>query len=472
MIMYQRQFLKIQPQTTAHLAQTMSLLSMNNGELNQEIEKMLNENPALERTTEWRCPQCKRILTEGQACPICSNQKNKGIEESIVFLSTRSDFQYSGNIDSNDDFTADEYATQAETLPEYILRQIVYDLEQDDRKIAAYLLTLLDEDGFIQESEASTAQYFHVAISKIASIRNVIKRTNPIGVGSATPEEAMLMQLEVLSEKNDIPQYYFKIISDDLEKLSKKDYREIAKILNIHIEQVKEAEKFILNNLNPYPGRASWGTNQRNQIASKDVYTKPDIIVSYLNNDPAMQLMVEILLPYAGNLEINSIYKNAMKITDEDKRKELKADFDKANLFIKCLQQRNNTMRRLLEKIAKYQNKFIRNGDKYIFPMTRAVLAKELEVHESTISRAVSNKSIQMPNGKIIPLAKFFDRSLGIRTELMEIIKKEDKNKPLSDTKITEILNKRGHVLARRTVAKYRLMEGILPAYMRKESNK
>jgi RNA polymerase sigma-54 factor len=125
-------------------------------------------------------------------------------------------------------------------------------------------------------------------------------------------------------------------------------------------------------------------------------------------------------------------------------------------------------MRRLLEKIANYQVSFIRNGEKYLTPITRASLAKELEVHESTISRAVSNKSIQMPDGKIVPLSKFFDRSLGIRSELKEIIQKENKKKPLSDSKLTEMLNERGYDLARRTIAKYRAMENIFPAHMRK----
>ena len=125
----------------------------------------------------------------------------------------------------------------------------------------------------------------------------------------------------------------------------------------------------------------------------------------------------------------------------------------------------------MMEKITKYQVKFIRKGDKFIHPITRADLAEELEVHESTISRAVANKSLQLPDGKIVPLSKLFDRSLGIRTELKEIIAKENKKKPLSDSKIAEILNQQGYDLARRTVAKYRAMEGIDPAYMRKKQH-
>ncbi len=127
-------------------------------------------------------------------------------------------------------------------------------------------------------------------------------------------------------------------------------------------------------------------------------------------------------------------------------------------------------MQRLLEKITLYQKAFINKGEKYINPMTRASLAKELGLHESTISRAVSNKTVQMPGGRIIPLAKFFDRSLGVRAELKEIIEEENLKNPLSDTKIADKLKERGYKVARRTVAKYRSMEGILPAHMRKKA--
>ncbi|MEW6651700.1 MAG: RNA polymerase sigma-54 factor, partial [Chloroflexota bacterium] len=110
----------------------------------------------------------------------------------------------------------------------------------------------------------------------------------------------------------------------------------------------------------------------------------------------------------------------------------------------------------------------ILHGDRHIKPLTRASLAHELEVHESTISRAVSNKTVQLPNKKIIPLANFFDRSLNVRTALRDIISGE-KN-PFSDSQLARLLAQKGYDVARRTVAKYRAMEGILPAHMRRAS--
>ena len=467
--MYQRQFQKIQHQTTAHLAQTMTLLSMNNGELGQEIDKILNENPALEMNTERRCPQCKRKLVPDQMCPVCSRPKTNDSGESIVFLSQSSDFYKPGERYSEDSFSDDEMSTELQNLSEYVLRQIVFDLEEVDRTIAAYLINLLDEDGFIEEEEISTAQYFHVSIDKIQEIKNIIKPADPIGVGSGSPEEAMITQLEILGENQDIPEFVKEIIINCLELLSKKNFEAISKKLNISEELIKNAAEFITNNLNPFPARAYWGTTRNPTADVPSVFIKPDAIIQLMNNDPNLPLIVEVILPYTGTLEINSLYKQAVQEAENEKKGDLKSDLDTASLFIKCLQQRNNTMQRLMEKVSNYQKTFINQGEKYLYPMTRAELAKELDVHESTISRAVANKSVQMPDGRIIPLSKFFDRSLSVRAELKEIIDAESTEKPLSDAKIKDILEERGYEVARRTVAKYRSMEGILPAYLRRK---
>jgi RNA polymerase sigma-54 factor len=467
--MYQRQFQK-QQQTTAHLAQTMTLLSMNNGELSQEIEKVLNENPALEMDLERRCPHCKRLLLPEQICPVCSNPKSTKVDESIVFLSPSRDFYKPGDRFRDEYLSGEEISANYENLAEYVLRQLVFDLDQEDRKIAAFLLNLVNEDGFILEEDISTAQYFHVPITRIQKIRNIIKRADPIGVGSSTPEEALGTQLEILGETQDIPKYLKNIISEELDLLSKRNYGAISRKLAIPESSVKKAADFISKNLNPFPARAYWGSVRNPTADIPSVYINPDVIIQLLNNNPDLPLIVEVILPYPGTLEINALYKQAIKQANTEKKNDLKSDFNKANLFIKCLQQRNNTMQRLLEKITFYQKAFINKGEKYINPMTRASLAKELGLHESTISRAVSNKTVQMPGGRIIPLAKFFDRSLGVRAELKEIIEEENLKNPLSDTKIADKLKERGYKVARRTVAKYRSMEGILPAHMRKKA--
>jgi RNA polymerase sigma-54 factor len=127
-------------------------------------------------------------------------------------------------------------------------------------------------------------------------------------------------------------------------------------------------------------------------------------------------------------------------------------------------------MVRMLQLLTKLQRQFILKGDEHLLPMTRSSLAKILDLHESTVSRAVADKAVQMPCGKITPLSRFFDRSLQIRTVLKQII--EEEGTPLSDTDLVKELAQHGYSVARRTVAKYRSMEGILPAHLRMKKSK
>ena len=122
-------------------------------------------------------------------------------------------------------------------------------------------------------------------------------------------------------------------------------------------------------------------------------------------------------------------------------------------------------MRRLMQSLVTQQNQFILNGDRHLIPITRAKVAKEIGVHESTVSRAVAHKSVALPDGRIIPLSRFFDRSLAIRDRIKEIIKNE--SRPLTDDQIATLLRQANVCIARRTVAKYRSIEGILPARLR-----
>jgi RNA polymerase sigma-54 factor len=154
-----------------------------------------------------------------------------------------------------------------------------------------------------------------------------------------------------------------------------------------------------------------------------------------------------------------------MKQMEQDKTEEWRSDIEKANLLIKCIQQRSNALKLLLEKLVVIQKDYILHGDMKMNPLTRAEIAAMLDMHESTISRAVSNKTVQLPSKKIVPLSIFFDRSLAHRTLIKQMIEAEDH--PLSDSEIQAMLKEKGIEIARRTVAKYRSMEGILPGNLR-----
>lgn len=454
----------IRPLTTAHLAQTMTLLSLTADELQQQIESELASNPALEMIEERRCPKCNRLLSNREICPVCSRPSNVQTDEPIVFVSPRDDF-YSGKGISEEDLPEDNTSAVTEDLPTYVLRQIAPELNQQDRAIAAYLLTHLDDDGFLTISLAEVAQYHHIPLSKVQEVVTLIQHADPIGVGSANPQEALLIQLEVLGETEEIPPLAEEMIKKGMNLLSRHQFSELAHLLQTSLRNVHTVADFIGKNLNPYPGRSYWGDSRQPIDKPSNIYHQPDIIISYLNDNPESTMVVEIIMPLRGTLRVNPLFKQALHEVKDDKIGEWKSDLERASLFVKCLQQRNHTMERLMSRIVTLQHEFILHGEGVLKPITRAQLAVELEVHESTISRAVSNKAVQLPNGKIIPFAKFFDRSLHIRTALQGIISQE--THPLSDTELVILLAERGFNVARRTVAKYRAMEGILPAHLR-----
>jgi len=462
MLQYQYQVHK--PLTTAHLAQTMTLLSLSAFELKQQIDSELASNPALEIIEERRCPHCKRVLPDNGVCPICSRPMNKNEDEPIVYVSPMEDFiPRSDYVES--DYPDEPMSAMTDDLTTYVIKQIAPELTKEQQLIAVHLLTNLDDDGFLSVNLMEVARYFHVPISTIEEVQKIIQLADPIGVGSKNPQQALLVQLEVISDSKPIPEYAYEIIKDFMDLMSKRQYSEIAKRLNVSIQRVEKIVEFISVNLNPFPARSHWGTVRNPSSSETNVYHRPDVMISFSDNEKKSQLIVEIVMPYSGTLQVSPLYKQTIKETDAELKDAMKGDLEKASLFVKCLQQRNHTMQRLMHELVKIQKSYLTKGEKFLKPITRASLAEELEVHESTISRAVSGKSVQLPNKKIVPLAAFFDRSLSARTILREIVSGE--TKPLSDTEIQKKLDERGIQVARRTVAKYRAMEGILPAHLR-----
>ena len=468
--MFQIQSQSLRPLTTAHLAQTMTLLQMNADELAQKIERELSQNPALELLEERRCPTCKRRLVDPGPCPVCTRPVHAEPEAPIVFVSAREDF-YQGprgatRAYDRDDFLDDDLSAGGEDLPTYVMRQIAFEIDPEDRAIAAHLLTSLDEDGLLPLTVFEISRYHHVPPARIEAVLRLIRRADPVGVGSRSVEEALLTQIEVLSETRQVPPLAERAIREGLPLLSRRQHAELAKLLGCSLAEAEEIARFIGTNLNPYPGRAHWGDIHQGSDSAPEVYNQPDILLYPLDEREDSPLVVEIISSTRGTLRINPLFKQAIHSASAEMLEKWKTDLEQANLLIKCIQQRNNTIQRMMAYLAKQQRDFILKGDQFLQPLTRAKVAEELGVHESTISRAVSGKTVQLPNRRIIPLERFFDRSLHIRAIIRMIVREEQKT--LTDSQIAARLAERGHRVARRTVAKYRAMEGILPAHLRR----
>lgn len=460
--MLQIQDQSLRPLTTAHLAQTMSLLALSNLELRDKVLAELAENPALELLEERVCPSCHRRLPSDAPCSFCSLQT--GADEPIVFLSPR-EAASPPKMTSQDGERPEQDLAAPEDLALYMLQQLASDILPSDRYLAAYVLSSLDDDGFIQDPPQIIARSTRSELSQVQRVLDLISHADPPGLATLGPRDALLVQLDLLDPEDAITQLARRILTEAFAELGRREFDRIAHKLGVSVKKVRQTAAFIQENLNPYPARAFWGSGRQPQEADPNVYHSPDIQVSQNASNGNGQLVVEIFAPVSGWLRVNPMFRQAMTEKSQDVSDEWTRHIERASLFVKCMQQRNNTMRRLMELLTSEQREFILLGDRHLKPMTRARLAKEIGVHESTVSRAVSHKAIGLPDGRIIPLNRFFDRSLSIRDRIREIIDEEPK--PFTDDEIVGILRRDGIHVARRTVAKYRAIESILPARLR-----
>lgn len=459
---YQR--LTQRPVVTAHLAQTMSLLEMTRQELHEKLTGDLADNPALELLEERRCPTCGRALGGARLCSVCSYAGNLTPEEPLVFVAHAADFATPGPY--RDEYTpVEEYSAEIEDLPTFVARQVVPELSAGEHTIATFILSSLNDDGLLTVPVAEIAMHQRAPISRVEAVQRKIQLCEPLGVGSSTHQEALLIQLEALAESRPVEPLAHVAVREALPLLTRNHADKLARQLNISLPKARRLIQFISENLNPYPASAYWGGARHAASAAPPRYTHPDAVISCTDLGKGPCLQVEILWPLRGTLRVNPELQEAARNAPSERAAEWLEMVERANLLVKCLNQRNHTLARLLTLLAKYQREFILYGPAHILPLTRARLAEELNLHESTISRAVAGKAVQLPSGQIIPLSRFFERSLNVRTALRTIIEQEEK--PLSDTKLVRLLAEQGFEVARRTVAKYRAMEGILPAHQR-----
>ena len=297
---------------SAHLAQTMTLLGLTLEELQQKIDSELASNPALELMEERICPMCKRPLPPRGPCPICSQPASSESQDPIVFISPREDF-YTGSASSTSEVPEEPFVSELIDLPSYVLRQAAADLPTEDRVVAAYILTHLDEDGFLTTTALEVARYHHRLPSEITALIEKLKRYDPVGVCSANPIEAMLAQVEVLSETMNVPAYTREVVSKYLHQMSQHHYAEIAHALMTSTQQIQKVAAFISENLNPFPARAHWGDVRSPNNNDSQVFHQPDILIYHLNENPANPLVVEIILPIRGTLRVNPLFKSSLK---------------------------------------------------------------------------------------------------------------------------------------------------------------
>lgn len=449
---------------SAALTQTMRLLALPQAALQAEIEAALAENPVLALRPLHHCPGCGRPTPQKGLCPACRGSCDG---EPIVFLVPAEDFRPPAPPPETFEAHQDPLTPpQNVTLAEYVLRQIAPDLADEERPIAAAILVNLDDDGLLSVPLVEIAFQLQVPLRRVRAVLERIQQADPLGVGSPSPQEAMLVQLRALAERGPVPPHVEAALRLGLEWLQPHRLPALARRLGISRRAAREVLEFIQANLTPYPGRMAWGDLHQGRPAPMALPTTPDIVFSLPEGQPEGPLVVEVLTP-GLRLYIPPEVRQALR-TSDSANGEARSALEGAALLLKSLRQRAHTLAQLARLLAREQRAFILQGPRYLHPMTQAEAAQRLGVHESTISRAVADKFAQLPDGRLIPLSQFFDRSLPARALLREIIAAE--THPLSDAELARRLSAAlGYRVARRTVTKYRALEGIPPAHLRRE---
>ncbi|HET7010403.1 MAG TPA: hypothetical protein VFI11_06475 [Anaerolineales bacterium] len=460
--MLQVQDQSLRPLTTAHLAQTMSLLALSNLELRERVLAEIAANPALEIVEDRVCPTCHRRLPGAGPCPSCSSRAPD--DNLVVFLSPRESIRRSAST-SLDDTPPDLEPAAPEDLALHVLGQLAGQLAEEDRPLAAFILSSLDEEGFLQDPPAIIARANRASLEQVERVLYLISHADPAGLATQGPRQALLAQLDLLPQEDSSVRLARKLLEEHFSELGRREFERMALAIGSTVAKVKQAAALIHDKLTPYPSRSFWRSGRQAAPVDPNVYHSPDIQISNSSNGDEDALVVEIFAPLAGWLRVNPLFRQSLPEAEEGQSEAWTRHLERASLFVKCLQQRNNTMRRLMQSLVARQRGFIRHGDRFLTPITRAGIAAEIGVHESTVSRAVAHKSVALPDGRIIPLTRFFDRSLSVRDRIKEIVDVEPR--PLTDDEIAAMLRKDGVRVARRTVAKYRAIEGILPARLR-----
>ncbi len=444
----------------ANLTWTMQLLHMTLGELETEISKVLEKNPALQRVEQLRCPECDKPVA-AFPCRSCLRKKLQSAEDGpIVYLSpTTQSTSYNSDVDPQDALY--ESVQQQVSLEEHILKQVGPALNDAERKVAVHILCDLDEHGFWQGTPAHLVHTMRVRLPVIHSVLQKIQRCDPVGVACGSVNECLELQLELIENERQVPPYTAIILHEHLSHLSRGDYRAIASKLKTTVPSVQRAADFIHRNLTPYPAEAWTGSENTNRT-----FTKADVNIQLNEHEEDGPLMVEIY-SHSGWLRVDPNFQKMLKqLPNETEKERWRGMVEQAALFAKCIKQRNNAMRQIMSIVVRKQRDYIVNGNAAAISLTRASIAKQIGVHESTVSRAIANKTARLPSGQIVDMAVFFDRSLAVREAVKSIVLEE--GKPLTDQQISGLLLDRyNYSVARRTVAKYRTMLGILPASLR-----
>jgi RNA polymerase sigma-54 factor len=396
------------------------------------VENELCANAALERLDAGDCPICRG--TWRTRCPVCSVPTPRGTVNGFA-----------------------DVADTAMTEPNIhaLLRAVRMETSAADAPIVEGLIDSLDQHGLLDQSCAEIAAEIGVAESAVARVLDVLRRCGPPGVGAFSITECLLLQLHAL-DLDDVPARLARaVITDHLPALARGHFTSIARTLGVSRAEVEQVLDLIRRQLRPYPAFDG-------NAPAPSSYVVPDVVVRQ-HNEIAGAFTVDLVEPAVTRLGVRRDARH--KAPGASAPDAAEASVPKAKSFLAQLHDRWDTLRRVAEYTIERQQEFLVHGATALKPLTRTEVAAALDLHESTVSRAVADKYALLPDRTIIPLSRFFGVSGGIDAELRKLLESADG--PMSDQRLADGLREAGYPIARRTVAKHRARLGITAAPMR-----
>lgn len=367
---------------------------------------------------------------------------------------------------NEDDYERPEVVVNSMT--DYLIEQLNY-LPLDDKQfqVGKYLIWNIRDDGYLDESLTleNVSEIFDYPVEKVEEILKKIHFFDPVGIGSRNLQECLITQLLDKKNSSDLT---ITIIKDYFEEFKNKRYDKLMNALEIDSTQLKK-ELEIISKLNPKPGEG--------KLTIKDDYIVPDFVVEKVDDDFVVTLNDWNIPP----LRISKTYKSLLKDTKnttKETRQYIRKKIETAKWFINSIYQRKATMLKVMHAIVEKQRDFFEKGPSKIKPLIMREIAEMIEMDISTVSRVANGKYVQTDHG-VFELKYFFNEKIetdngeeistrNVKERIKKMIEKESHTKPMSDEKISQILNEEGFPVARRTVAKYREQMDIPVARLRK----
>ena len=467
-----QQNLRLQQQLvmTPQLQMAIKLLQLSKLELVEMIQQEIENNPTLE---DSHIISAKEDKDKTDKEPLSTKEVtiDEKFDNYLDWHNYLDEFNSTGKIhfesEIKDATDFEAFTTNKTSLADHLRWQLLMKQPSlEEEEIGSHIIGNINKDGYLDISVEDIAKNSNYSPDKIRQVLSLIQSFDPPGIGAADLKECLLLQTRHLAVENPLINDIIRFHIKDLET---KRYKVIAKALKTDTNSVISAVGFI-KTLDPKPGDKF---NDDHLI-----YITPDVYVYKEGNDYLI-LMNDDDMP---KLHINSYYKKAVrqgeKIADETKTY-LKDRLRSAEWLIKSIHHRRKTIYNVMESIIKFQRDFFDHGIAHLKPMVLRDVADDIEMHESTISRVTNNKYAYTPQG-IFELKFFFNSSINcsnggtiasasVQEKIRKLIENENHKKPYSDKKITEILESSDIHIARRTVAKYREMMGILPSSKRKQ---